>query len=99
MRSYFKGFTLSLLLKTLGMEVDEISKNEVVVKDEDKVNVLLANDNAKKIDLCLLVLSILGECDEDTAENKQNLFLIQTVFEKTAKKTTAKKTTKKAKES
>ena len=78
-------YTLSLLLKTLGMEVDEISKNEVVVKDEDKVNVLLANDNAKKIDLCLLVLSILGECDEDTAENKQNLFLIQTVFEKTFK--------------
>lgn len=81
-QTYICKYTLSLLLKTFNIEDDTISTNEVIVKNEDKVNVLLANDNAKKIDLCLFVLCILGECDEDTAEFKQNLYFIQTIFEK-----------------
>lgn len=72
-------YTLALLVKSLGSTAD-LSKNFSF--ENDKIEMLLQNDNEKKIDLCLLVLCIIGECEDEVPENNSLINEIQDVFNK-----------------
>ena len=60
MAIFIAKYTLILLMNAFGqnMEMDIYSHN-------DKINLILQNDNEKKIDLGLLILCIIGECTNE----------------------------------
>ena len=60
MAIFIAKYILILLMNAFGntMEMDIYSHN-------DKINVILQNDNEKKIDLGLLILCIIGECTNE----------------------------------
>ena len=78
-RIFICRYTLALLVKSLGSTID-LSKNFSF--ENDKIEMLLQNDNEKKIDLCLLVLCIIGECEDEFPENNSLINEIQDVFNK-----------------